>query len=111
MLLRGRPKQQLVTELAELIALSPQSAQLPEQDALRAFPLVEQAIQKMELWLGNAFRQLTYLISGKRCHGWVSLAAAGPARPKAGAMVKVSQPLRLPHSWRPASPIARRACE
>jgi len=44
--LLGRTKQQLATELAELIALSPQSAQLPEQNAFRAFQLGEQAILK-----------------------------------------------------------------
>jgi hypothetical protein len=52
--LRGCTKQQLATELAELIALSPQSVQLPEQDALRAFPLVERAIHEMELRLLDA---------------------------------------------------------
>lgn len=52
--LRSRSKEQLVAEAAELAGLSPQSSQLPEQDALRAKPLVEQHLQQMELWLLDA---------------------------------------------------------
>lgn len=52
--LRSRSEEQLVAELAELAGLSPQSSQLPEQDALRAKPLVEQRLQQMELWLLDA---------------------------------------------------------
>ena len=61
-ILLGRTKQQLATELAELIALSPQSAQLPAQHALRAFPIVEEAIQKMELWLLDAPASAAYVL-------------------------------------------------
>ncbi|MDR1076613.1 MAG: DUF4238 domain-containing protein [Xanthomonadaceae bacterium] len=50
----SRTKEQLAEELAELTGLSPQSSQLPEQDALRAMPLVEQLLQPMELWLLDA---------------------------------------------------------
>ncbi|WP_244124242.1 DUF4238 domain-containing protein [Burkholderia gladioli] len=52
--LRSRSKEQLAEELTELTGLSPQSSQLPEQDALRAMPLVEQYLQPMELWLLDA---------------------------------------------------------
>jgi hypothetical protein len=34
--------------------LSPQSPQPPEQDALRAMPVVESALRQMELWLLDA---------------------------------------------------------
>lgn len=49
--LLSRTKEQLTDELAELTGLSPQSSQLPEQDALRAMPLVESHLRQMELWL------------------------------------------------------------
>lgn len=52
--LLSRSKEQLAAELTELTGLSPQSSQLPEQDALRAMPLVEQYLQPMELWLLDA---------------------------------------------------------
>jgi hypothetical protein len=52
--LRSRSKEQLAEELAELNGLSPQSPELPEQDALRAMPDVEQRLQQMELWLLDA---------------------------------------------------------
>lgn len=52
--LRSRSREQLAAELAELTGLSPQSSQLPEQDALRAMPFVEQHLQQMELWLLDA---------------------------------------------------------
>ena len=61
-LLRSRTKEQLATELAELIGLSPQSTQLPEQDALRAIPIVEQVIQTMELWLLDAPATEAYVL-------------------------------------------------
>lgn len=60
--LLGWTKKQLATELEALIALSPQSAQLPEQDALFAYPLVEQAIQKMELLLLDAAPSAAYVL-------------------------------------------------
>lgn len=62
LVLLGRTREQLTNELAELIALSPQSVQLPEQDALRASPLIEQAIQKMELWLLDAPASEAYVL-------------------------------------------------
>jgi hypothetical protein len=49
--LLSRTKEQLADELAELKKLSPQSPQLPEQDALRAKPVVESALREMDLWL------------------------------------------------------------
>ena len=61
-ILLNRTKQQLAKELAELMSLSPQSAQLPEQGSLRAFPLVEGAIQKMELWLLDAPASAAYVL-------------------------------------------------
>ena len=47
----ARSKEQLAEEWIELTGLSPQSSQLPEQNALRAMPLVAQQLQQMELWL------------------------------------------------------------
>jgi hypothetical protein len=59
----GRTKQQLAKELGELIALSPQSAELPEQDALLAVPLVKQAVQNLELHLLDAPVGAAYVLS------------------------------------------------
>jgi hypothetical protein len=50
----ARTKEQLTWELTELQALSPQSAQLPAQDAIRAAPLIRDAIEKLQLWLLDA---------------------------------------------------------
>lgn len=44
----------MAEELAELTALSPQSPQLPEQEAVRGMPPVRDAIQTLELWLVDA---------------------------------------------------------
>jgi hypothetical protein len=52
--LLSRSKEQLAVELSELDGLSPQSPELPVQDALRAMPLVKQRLQQMELWLLDA---------------------------------------------------------
>ncbi|GGZ71940.1 hypothetical protein GCM10008101_27720 [Lysobacter xinjiangensis] len=52
--LRSRPREQLIAELTELTDLSPQAYQLPPQDALRAKPLVEAQLKSMELWLLDA---------------------------------------------------------
>lgn len=52
--LRSRSREQLAGELAEMNGLSPQSVELPEQDALRAMPYVEHRLQQMELWLLDA---------------------------------------------------------
>lgn len=52
--LRLRTKEQLTTELAELIGLSPQSSQLPVHDAIRGMPKIEKAISLMDLCLLDA---------------------------------------------------------
>lgn len=44
-----RSREELSEELTELVALSPQSPSLPVQDALRAFPVVQKTIERMEL--------------------------------------------------------------
>ncbi|WP_369051365.1 DUF4238 domain-containing protein [Burkholderia gladioli] len=49
-----RTKKQLADELAELMALSPQSSELPAQDAIRAMPQITDAIKKLEFWLLDA---------------------------------------------------------
>lgn len=52
--LRARTKEQLADELAELMALSPQSSELPAQDAIRAAPQITDAIKRLELCLLDA---------------------------------------------------------
>lgn len=49
-----RTKEQLTYELAELMALSPQSSELPAQDAIRAMPQITDAIKKLKLCLLDA---------------------------------------------------------
>lgn len=52
--LKARTKEQLAEELADLLQLSPQSPQLPIQDAIRAAPQIEAAISCMQLSLLDA---------------------------------------------------------
>ncbi|GGC83469.1 hypothetical protein GCM10011396_33600 [Undibacterium terreum] len=53
-ILIASPPEQLARELDELNALSPQDPQLPEQEALRAQPVVCAQLQKMEFTLLDA---------------------------------------------------------
>lgn len=53
-ILRSRTQEQLASELAALQALSPQSSQLPEQEALLAAPLIQTTIEGMTLVLLDA---------------------------------------------------------
>jgi hypothetical protein len=53
-MLKARTKEQLAEELADLLQLSPQSSQLPVQDAIRAAPQIEAAIAGMQLCLLDA---------------------------------------------------------
>lgn len=48
------PQEQLAQELSELNALSPQDSQLPEQEALKARPLICAQLKKMEITLLDA---------------------------------------------------------
>ncbi|HEV7254144.1 MAG TPA: DUF4238 domain-containing protein, partial [Mesorhizobium sp.] len=50
----SRSKEQLAGELADVLALSPQSPHLPVQDAIRAAPQIEAAIANMQLCLLDA---------------------------------------------------------
>lgn len=50
----AKTPEQLAQELNELHRLSPQDPQLPEQDALRALPIICAQLQKMELTLLDA---------------------------------------------------------
>ena len=52
--LKARTKEQLAEELADLLQLSPQSPQLPVQNAIRAAPQIEAAISCMQLSLLDA---------------------------------------------------------
>jgi hypothetical protein len=58
----SRTKEQLSAELAELIGLSPQSSQLPAQDAIRAMPVIEEAIKRMELYLLDAVPPMAFVL-------------------------------------------------
>jgi len=53
-LLIATPREQLAQELDELNELSPQDAQLPEQEALRAQPVICAQLKKMEFTLVDA---------------------------------------------------------
>lgn len=60
--LKVRTKEQLAEELAYLLQLSPQSPQLPVQDAIRAAPQIEAAISCMQLSLLDATPPLAFVL-------------------------------------------------
>ncbi|QLW74704.1 DUF4238 domain-containing protein [Citrobacter freundii] len=53
-ILTSRTQEQLAAELAELHSLSPQSSQLPVQEAILAAPLIKETIEALELILVDA---------------------------------------------------------
>lgn len=53
-LLTSRTQEQLASELADLHSLSPQSSQLPVQEAILAAPLIKEIIEALELSLVDA---------------------------------------------------------
>ncbi|MGX5799653.1 DUF4238 domain-containing protein [Bradyrhizobium sp. Arg314] len=60
--LKTRTKEQLAVELANMLQLSPQSPQLPVQDAIRAAPHIEAAIAGMQLCLIDALSPLAFVL-------------------------------------------------
>ncbi|MBZ9863325.1 DUF4238 domain-containing protein [Mesorhizobium sp. CA12] len=60
--LKSRTKAQLAEELAAMLQLSPQSGQLPLQDAIRAAPKIEATIAGMQLRLLDAVPPLAFVL-------------------------------------------------
>lgn len=60
--LQSRTKEQLAEELDALIKLSPQSSQIPAQDAIRAWQEIEATISCMQLCLLDALPPMAYVL-------------------------------------------------
>jgi hypothetical protein len=60
--LKAHTKEQLAAELADMLQLSPQSPQLPVQDAIMAAPHIEAAIAGMQLCLIDAILPLAFVL-------------------------------------------------
>lgn len=60
--LTSRTKEQLAVELADMLQLSPQSAQLPLQDAIRAAPNITTVIADMQLCLLDAMPPSAFVL-------------------------------------------------